>query len=90
VPKASAKAVLTGNAEIAIPLEGLIDFDKERERLENQLSKLETEGGRLKGQLSNRNFVDRAPAEKVQDLRDRSAEIEQQVKALHQNIDALK
>src|SRR5262249_27247413 len=43
VPKASAKAVLTGGAEIAVPLEGLIDFDKERERLQNQLAKLDTE-----------------------------------------------
>ena len=40
VPKASARAVLTGNAEIAIPLEGLIDFEKERARLKNQLEKL--------------------------------------------------
>ena len=44
----------------------------------------------MKGQLSNQNFVERAPAEKVQDLRDRSAEIEQQVKAINQNIEALK
>ncbi len=42
VPKASARGVLAGNVEIAIPLEGLIDFDKERERLENQLNKLST------------------------------------------------
>ena len=33
VPDASAKGVLTNGAEIAIPLEGLIDFEKERERL---------------------------------------------------------
>jgi valyl-tRNA synthetase len=39
VPKASAKAVLSGGAEIAVPLEGLIDFDKERERLQNQICK---------------------------------------------------
>jgi valyl-tRNA synthetase len=89
VSKASAKAVLTGNAEIAIPLEGLIDFDKERERLGNQLEKLEIEAGRLNGQLSNANFVERAPAEKVRELRDRQAEIEQQTSALRQNIEAL-
>ncbi|MDQ3179857.1 MAG: valine--tRNA ligase, partial [Acidobacteriota bacterium] len=29
VPKASARGVLTGGAELAIPLEGLIDFEKE-------------------------------------------------------------
>lgn len=89
VPKASAKAVLAGGAEIAIPLEGLIDFEKERERLQNQIDKLEVEGSRLSGQLSNQNFVERAPAEKVQELRDRMAEIEQQSGALKQNIEAL-
>jgi valyl-tRNA synthetase len=89
VPKASAKAVLTGGAEIAVPLEGLIDFDKERERLQNQLAKLETELQRLNGQLSNQNFVERAPAEKVQELRDRQSEIEQQMATLHNNLEAL-
>ncbi|MGI8556683.1 MAG: class I tRNA ligase family protein, partial [Pyrinomonadaceae bacterium] len=89
VPKASARAVLTGGAELAIPLEGLIDFDKERERLENQLNKLETENERLQKQLSNQNFVDKAPPEKVQEIRNRAAEIETQTKALTQNLEAL-
>jgi valyl-tRNA synthetase len=89
VPKASAKAVLTGGAEIAVPLEGLIDFDKERERLQNQLTKLDTELQRLNGQLSNKNFVERAPAEKVQELKDRQSEIEQQTSALKGNLAAL-
>jgi valyl-tRNA synthetase len=88
VPKASAKAVIAG-AEIALPLEGLIDFEKERERLENGLNKLSTEGERLEKQLSNQNFVERAPAEKVQEIRDRVAEIEQQTSALKQNLEAL-
>jgi len=89
VPKASAKAVLTGGAEIAVPLEGLIDFDKERERLQNQLDKLDTELQRLNGQLSNQNFVERAPEEKVQELRGRQADIEQQINALQGNLRAL-
>ncbi len=90
VPKASAKAVLSGGAEIAVPLEGLIDFDKERERLQNQIDKLDVELQRLNGQLSNSTFVERAPAEKVQELRDRQHEIEQQVKTLALNLEALK
>jgi valyl-tRNA synthetase len=90
VPKASAKAVLTGGAEIALPLEGLIDFDKERERLQNQLAKLEVEVQRLNGQLSNANFVEKAPVEKVKELRDRKIEIERQTSTLLQNLEALK
>ncbi|MCW5958130.1 MAG: valine--tRNA ligase [Pyrinomonadaceae bacterium] len=89
VPKASAKAVLSGGAEIAVPLEGLIDFDKERERLQNQIAKLDTELQRLNGQLSNANFVERAPAEKVQELRERKEEIEQQTATLRMNLEAL-
>lgn len=90
VPKASARGVLAGNVEIAIPLEGLIDFDRERERLENQLNKLNQENERLEKQLANQNFVERAPAEKVQEIRDRVAEIEMQMSALNQNLEALK
>jgi len=89
VPRASARAVLTGGAEIAVPLEGLIDFVKERERLENQIAKLDTELQRLDGQLSNANFVERAPAEKVNDLRERQTEIRSQIETLKQNLSAL-
>ena len=89
VPKASARAVLTGNAEIAIPLEGLIDFEKERSRLKGQLEKLDSELQRLNGQLSNQNFVEKAPAEKVSELRDRQNEVRNQLETIRQNIDAL-
>ncbi|MEO6333891.1 MAG: valine--tRNA ligase [Pyrinomonadaceae bacterium] len=89
VPKASARAVLTGNGEIAVPLEGLIDFEKERSRLQGQIEKLDIELQRLNGQLSNASFVERAPHEKVQELRDRQLEINTQVKTLKQNAEAL-
>ncbi|MGI8787794.1 MAG: valine--tRNA ligase [Pyrinomonadaceae bacterium] len=88
VPKASAKAVIAG-AEIAVPLEGLVNFEKERERLENQLEKLTAENEHLEKQLSNRNFVERAPQEKVEELLTRLAEIRQQSETLKLNIEAL-
>ena len=90
VLKASAKAVIAGAVQIALPLEGLIDFEKEIARLENQLNKLGTEQQRLNGQLSNANFVERAPTEKVQEIRDRVAEIDAQAITLKQNLEALK
>ncbi len=69
---------------------GLIDFQKESERLENQITKLQVEGERLEKQLANQSFVERAPAEKVAELRARAAEIETQTNALKQNLEALK
>ncbi len=89
VPKASARAVLTGNAEIAVPLEGLIDFEKERTRLQGQIEKLDVELQRLNGQLSNANFVEKAPLEKVRELRDRREEIEVQSSTLAGNLASL-
>lgn len=88
VPRASAKAV-TSDARLAVPLEGLIDFDVERARLENQIAKLTEEKSRLDGQLSNANFVERAPAEKVHELRERSGEIAGQIATLTNNLEAL-
>ena len=87
VPKASAKAVLTNGTEIAVPLEGLIDFDKEVERLEGQINKLAKEGEMLGKQLANENFVSKAPAEKVEAVRERASEIDTQLKSLRESLE---
>ena len=89
VPRASARAVLGGGAEVAVPLEGLIDFAAERERLRREQEKLHKEREKLEGQLANRNFVERAPAEKVAELRQRLTDIGQRTGALAQTLEAL-
>jgi len=88
-PKASARAVLAGGAEVAIPLEGLIDFVQERARLLKEKEKLEKESAKLEGQLSNADFVARAPVEKVEELRSRITDIAQRIAALEQMLEAL-
>src|SRR5258706_9886875 len=89
MPKASARAVLTGGAEVAVPLEGLIDFAQERERLLKEKEKLQKEGAKLDAQLGNQDFVERAPAEKVEELRARLSDIAQRTTALNQMLEAL-
>jgi valyl-tRNA synthetase len=88
-PKASARAVLAGGAEVAVPLEGLIDFEQERQRLGREQEKLRAEEAKLHAQLSNPNFVDRAPAEKVNELRTRIADIAQRTSQLQQTVENL-
>jgi valyl-tRNA synthetase len=59
-PPASASAVIDGS-EIHIPLEGLIDIGKEKERIRKEI---ENTLGFLKSvekKLSNRQFVENAP-----------------------------
>src|SRR5205085_9464558 len=72
IPRASARAVLAGGAEVAVPLEGWIDFEQERARVMREREKLEKELGKVEAQLRNPQFVERAPAEKVEELRARA------------------
>jgi len=88
-PRASARAVLMGGAEVAVPLEGLIDFDQERQRLGREKEKLATESSKLVAQLANPQFADRAPAEKVDEVRARIADIAQRTTQLEQTIENL-
>jgi valyl-tRNA synthetase len=89
MPKAAARAVLAGGAEVAVPLEGLIDFAQERARLTREKEKLQKEAAKLEAQLGNADFVQRAPAEKVEELRARVTDIAQRNAALDQMLEAL-
>ncbi len=59
-PAASAQ-VLVGEATAALPLEGVIDFDAEQQRLEKEISKIDGEIARLDKKLGNQGFVAKAP-----------------------------
>ncbi len=89
VPKASARAVLTRGAEVAVPLEGLIDFEQERLRLRREQEKLQAEAEKLQAQLANLNFVERAPVERVNEVRARIADIAQRTSQLQQTVENL-
>jgi valyl-tRNA synthetase len=89
-PRASARAVLAGGAEVAVPLEGLIDFETERGRLSREMEKLQKESAKLEAQLSNPQFVERAPAEKVVEIRERLVDITERVRRLSETLEAIK
>ncbi len=59
-PDQSATSVIN-NLEIFIPLQGLIDIDKEILRLEIKLKDLKARLNNVKKKLDNKNFVDKAP-----------------------------
>ncbi len=63
-PKLSSIGV-TRDAEVYMPLAGLIDVEKERERLGKELSKVDKELERTRKKLDNPNFVNRAKPEVV-------------------------
>jgi valyl-tRNA synthetase len=56
---------------VLVPLTGLVDPEKERERLSRELKKVEKDLATAEKKLSNENFVKRAPAEVVEQERAR-------------------
>jgi valyl-tRNA synthetase len=75
VPRASAQIVL-GEATIALPLEGVIDFAAERARLGKELEKIAKDTAAIDGRLGNPSFVAKAPVEVLDESRERKAELE--------------
>ena len=63
----SAVSTLIHDAAVYIPLEELVDIDKEIQRLEKEAEKLAGEIKRASGMLANPKFVDKAPAAKVEE-----------------------
>ncbi|MFY0637888.1 MAG: valine--tRNA ligase [Maricaulis maris] len=70
VPPASAQSVL-GTTTLALPLEGVIDFGAEKDRLAKEVAKLDGEITRLEKKLGNERFVANAPAEVVAEQREK-------------------
>jgi valyl-tRNA synthetase len=84
-PQAAASAVISGN-ELIIPLKGLIDLDKEREKIEKEIQRLE---GFLKGiekKLSNSKFVDNAPQDVVERERKKQSDTLSTLEKLKNNL----
>ena len=80
MPQQSAQAVVSG-VEIAIPLVGVLDFDAEKKRLSDALKATEIEVKKLESKLNNSGFVNKAPADVVEENKRRlDAEIEQRNK----------
>jgi valyl-tRNA synthetase len=73
IPKGSAQFVL-GEAVVALPLGDVIDFAKERARLEKDLKKAQDEIARFDAKLSNEQFVSKAPEEVLTEQREKRAE----------------
>lgn len=64
-------ATLTPLGELFLPLEGLVDVDAERSRITKELEKISKEIAKSEAKLGNPGFVDRAPAQVVDQERAR-------------------
>ena len=91
VPADAAKmaSVVTGDAQLYMPMGDLIDFAAERARLEKEKAKVEDDIEFVMKKLNNPKFVDKAPEkvvaverEKAEKLREHLAKLEESIAAL--------
>ncbi|MFZ1079448.1 MAG: valine--tRNA ligase [Methylovirgula sp.] len=74
-PPHAAQMVVRGTLA-ALPLEGIIDFAAEKDRLQKEIDKLTSDAKKIEAKLGNADFVARAPEEVVEENRERFAEME--------------
>ena len=85
----SAATDIVSGIEVGVPLEGLIDVARERERVSKELARKGGEAAGLKSRLDNPSFVERAPADVVEQSRARFEELMTEIEKLRNTVELL-
>ncbi|WP_250673151.1 valine--tRNA ligase [Paraclostridium ghonii] len=86
IPEDAVSVVIDG-VKIFIPLDELVDFTKELERLNKEKAKLEGEIKRVNGKLSNQGFLAKAPESLVNEEKAKKEKFEEMIKSVLERIE---
>ncbi len=84
-----AMTTLIEGAQIYIPLDELVDFEKEIERLQKEKSKIEGELKRVSGKLSNQGFLAKAPDSLIEEEKSKKDKYEEMMKTVVERLENL-
>ena len=85
-PAERALAGVSGELQVLLPLEGLVDLEALRGRLEKDIAKAEKEIAGLSGRLANPNFAGKAPPAVVAECRANLADAEAQAELARRRL----
>ncbi|MEE8346128.1 MAG: valine--tRNA ligase [Dehalococcoidia bacterium] len=88
-PKSDVASTVLAQAQVVLPLAGLIDVDAERERLSKQMAEAEADVGRIEGKLAKAAFREKAPAAVVAREEERLAAAQARLEGLRQRLSEL-
>ena len=88
IPEDAVSVVIDG-VKIFIPLDELVDFAKEIERLSKEKAKLESEIKRVNGKLSNEGFVAKAPEALINAEKAKKEKFEEMMKSVVERLENL-
>jgi valyl-tRNA synthetase len=80
---------VSGELQVLLPIEGLVDLEALGERLRKDLARAEKEIAGLTGRLANPNFTGKAPPEVVAECRANLAEAETQAALAYRRLQDL-
>lgn len=78
------------DAEILIPLQDLVDFDEEINRLEKEQARLQSEVERVEKKLANKGFVNKAPEKVVQEEREKGEKYRDMLETVEKRLSVMK
>jgi valyl-tRNA synthetase len=81
-----AAAAVVDNGEIFIPLEGIIDIDKERERIQKEIAHAKSMIENIERKLSNKDFTAKAPQKVVDTEKEKLKNFQTNLEKLEKNL----
>ena len=81
--------VISNGMELYIPLGGLVNFDKEKERMEKRSMEIKRLLSNIDGKLSNKNFLQRAPESVVERERSNKNNLNQELQKINKNLEMI-
>jgi valyl-tRNA synthetase len=87
-PDRAFSAILDSGVQIYLPLAGMLDLDKEKKRLANEIEKARADVQRTEAKL-NSDFAAKAPADVVQRERDRLNATREKIARLQEQLQSM-
>jgi valyl-tRNA synthetase len=88
-PRGAALVVIE-EAEVHVPLAGLVNLQEETKRLNKEIGKVTNELAGVQRKLSDPKFLERAPEEVIEKDRDRAAQLEEKRQSLEKSLERLR
>jgi len=86
----NAVSLVLPNLQVYIPLGSLVDVEKEKTKMIEEIKRLENEIKRCNNMLNNPNFMKKAPAKKIQEEQNKLAKYEDNLKEANTRLNELK
>ena len=83
--KTDASAIMN-DIEIFLPLKGLIDIEKEKSRLQKEITKISGELEKVEKKLTNESFIGKAPDNIVEKEKKKKSEYEEMLSKLEESL----